>query len=289
MSTALQHLVDLLTLEAIGPDRWRGLGSRDDGVDATYGGHMLGQATAAACASCPPERVLHSLHAYFLRGGQPGVPYEYAVDRVRDGRSFSTRRVSAWQNGRHVLELIASFSDGAAGPTLVAAPPVDFAALPAPESLTSYSELMHTLDPPPLPLEWARRPLAIDLRPVNAPWSPRGPSAAGGIRHWIRAVAPLPNDAALHRAAFAYQSDESLADCLLIPQGLTWGAQGMTFVSLDHAIWFHRRLDLNDWLFVEQWPGTSEHGRGLAHGRVWSRAGELVCSYTQEVLMRLEG
>jgi acyl-CoA thioesterase-2 len=288
MNPALDHLVSLLTLEPAGADRWRGGGSRNDGVDGTYGGHMLGQAAAAAIASCDDGRVLHSMHAYFLRGGQPGEPYEYAVERVRDGRSFSMRRVSAWQHGRHVLELTASLTEPATGHNIDAVPPADFASLPAPEALPSYSDIMAALDPTPLPEDWARRPLAIELRPVNAPWIARGPSAAGGIRHWIRAVDRLPVEQGLHTAMLAYQSDESLADCLLVPLGMTWGTPGTTFVSLDHAMWFHRPFSLNDWLFVEQWPGKAEHGRGLAHGRVWSRAGELVCTYAQEALMRMD-
>jgi len=288
MTTAVQALIDILTLEPVGGDRWRGRGSREDGAEGTYGGHLLGQATAAALASVEPDRTVHSLHAYFLRGGTPGQAYEYVVSRVRDGRSFSVRRVAAYQDERLIFELTASLTIPASGRVIRPAPPPDFATLPAPDRLPGYSELMAGLDPLPLPVDWARRELAIELRPVNAPWTERGPSTDGGIRHWIRAAGPLPANPALHCAMLAYQTDESISDNVLIPFDVSWGTPGMSFVSLDHALWLHRPVDLNDWLFVEQWPGVAAHGRGLAHGRVWTRDGDLVASYTQEALMRFD-
>ena len=286
MSDALDALVDTLTVTPLGDHRWQGCGSTNDGADGTYGGHYLGQATAALLADNDDERQLHSLHAYFLRAGQPQQSYEYSVERVREGRSFSNRRVQCWQQGKLIFEMTASLTMPATGVCLNATVPDDFATLPAPESLAPYGELMRSLDPLPLPAAWALREHGIDLRPVNAPWCERGVSAAGGIRHWIRAAGVLPNDPTLHAALLAYQSDESISDNILIPFGVNWGAPGLTFVSLDHAMWFHQPVDLNAWLFIEQWPARAGSGRGLAHARVWNQAGELVATFAQEALLR---
>jgi acyl-CoA thioesterase-2 len=286
MSKPLESLIDILSLEPQGQDRWRGIGSTADGADGTYGGHLLGQATAAALASVDDERVLHSIHGYFLRAGQPQSDYEYEVTRVRDGRSFSSRRVTCMQHGKTVFELMASLAVPEDGPSFSPPPPQDFDALPSPESLPRYRDVMAAADPLPLPAEWALREHGIDLRPVNAPWCERGPCAAGGIRHWIRANGTAPDTPALHSAMLAYQSDESLADSLLIPFKLSWGAPGVTFVSLDHALWMHRQVQMNEWLFVEQWPGPVANARGVAHGRVWTQAGALVATFSQEALLR---
>ena len=288
MTPALRDLIELLTLEPVGDDRWRGKGSVNDGVEATFGGHLLGQATAAAQLSVDDGRPVHSIHGYFLRGGEPGEPYEYAVERVRDGRTFSARQVRCFQRDKLILTLNASFNVAETGTAIEATPPPDFDDLPAPESLPIYRELMQSLDPLPFAADWALAERGVELRPVNAPWCPAGPSADNGIRHWIRAPGLSVDDGAMQRAILAYQSDESLADSLLIPFGLTWGAAGTTFVSLDHAMWFHRPLDLDKWHFVEQWPGIADHNRGLAHGRVWNAAGKLIATFSQEALMRIE-
>jgi acyl-CoA thioesterase II len=287
MTTPLQHLVDALTLECIDDNTWRGIGSENDGSESTYGGHFLGQASAAALASVADDRPLHSIHGYFLRGGIPGEPIDYEVDRVRDGRSFSARKVSAKQHGRVAFELMASFAVPDAGAIIEPAPPVDFHDLPSPQSLPRYSEVMAACDPLPIPAAWALREHGVDVRPLNAPWTSLGPSVDNGIRHWIRANGEAPVNPALHSAMLAYQSDESVSDCLLIPFQLTWSSPGLTFVSLDHAMWFHRQIDLNAWHFVEQWASTASQSRGLTHGRVWDQNGALVASYSQEVLMRM--
>ncbi len=287
MSLALNALVETLTLTSAGEHRWSGAGSRNDGAEGTYGGHYLGQATAALLADNNNERQLHSLHAYFLRGGQPEHAYQYTIERIREGRSFSNQRVQCWQQGKLIFEMTASLMVPETGVCFDATLPADFATLPAPESLPTYGEVMRGLDPLPLPAAWALREHGIDLRPVNAPWCERGVSAAGGIRHWIRAAGVVRDDARLHAALLAYQSDESISDNILTPFGVNWGAPGLNFVSLDHAMWFHQPVDLNDWLFVEQWPARAGGGRGLAHARVWNRAGELVASFAQEALFRL--
>ncbi|MDH3684125.1 MAG: thioesterase family protein [Acidimicrobiia bacterium] len=286
--SALDQLVATVQVEAIGPDRFRGVGSHHDGVDATYGGHFLGQATSAALATVDDDRRLHSLHGYFLRAGRPGEPYVLEVERLRDGRSFCTRRVRVFQNqGKTQFELLASCARPEDGPQKAAAPPVDLDRLPRPEDLPNQRELMASLDPLPLPEDWALRDYGLDIRTVNAPWVPEGPSADGGIRLWVKAAGPLPADDHLQAAIMAYQSDESIADNIAIPWGATWGSPGVVFVSLDHSIWFHRPFDLNQWLFIDQRPITVGHGRGLATATVWNTDGELVVSFTQEALLRL--
>lgn len=290
-SAALDRLIEVLSPTPTGTDRFEGIGSVDDGVDATFGGHFLGQAVAAALATVEPERRLHSLHATFLRGGRPGEPFTIEVERVRDGRSFCTRRVRTSQDeGRTQFELMASCTVPEEGPELAAARPDDLAdldALPQPESLPTYGELMRSLDPLPLPEEWALRDYGLDVRTLNAPWVPAGVSPEGGIRLWIRADGTVPDDDHLHTALLAYQSDESLADCIAAPWGATWGSPGVVFVSLDHAMWFHRPVDLNDWLLLDQRPVTVGNGRGLATASVYDRAGRLVATATQEALFRL--
>jgi acyl-CoA thioesterase-2 len=287
MSATLNELVDVLTLEQLGETNFQGKGSHGDGANATFGGHFLGQATAAAQATVEADRVMHSLHAYFLRAGTPGEPIYYDVERVRDGRSFCTRRVRAHQGNKTAFEMTASFTVAAQGPEIKTDPPPDFTQLPAPEDLPRYLDLMRSHNPPPFPADWALREHGIDVRVVNAPWSPNGPSDKRGIRMWIRANGVLAPDPNLHIALLAYQSDESISDNVLVPFDVTWGTPGVFFVSLDHALWIHRRVNLNEWHFVDQAPVTAANSRGTSVGNVWSTGGELVASFSQESLMRI--
>jgi acyl-CoA thioesterase-2 len=286
---ALDDLIAIVTLETRDDDCFQGIGSHHDGFDATFGGHFLAQAVAAASATVDPDRSIHSFHAYFLRAGQPGLPYSLTVERIRDGRTFSSRRVAVSQAGSKTqFELLASFARAEEGPQLRPGVPVDLASLPAPDALPRREELMRSLDPLPLPEAWALREYGLDLRTIAAPWASGGPSAEGGIRLWVRADGKLPDDPALHCAILAYQSDESLADNIAIPWGATWASPDVTFVSLDHAMWFHRPIDLNHWHLIDQQPVTVSHGRGVATATVWNAGGELVASFTQEALLRFE-
>lgn len=288
MSKALEDLIEILRPIRIDEDLYRGTASSGDGADGTYGGHFLGQAIAAALATVDDYRSVHSIHAYFLRAGRPGEPIDYVVDRLRDGRSFSARRVTARQSGKIAFEMIASITADTVGKVIEADSPVDFDQLPEPDSLPRYLELMAEQDPLPFSEGWALRPHGIDVRVVNAPWSPNGPSVEQGIRMWIRADGKVPDDPILHSAMLAYQSDESIADNLLVPFGVTWSSPGVFFVSLDHAMWFHRPIDINQWHFIEQRPLVAECGRGVACGYVWSQDRKLIASFTQEALMRFE-
>lgn len=288
MTAALENLVEILSPTKIGEDHYQGLGSKDDGVDATFGGHFLGQATAAASATVDDDRYVHSIHAYFLRAGTPGVPFDLHVDRVREGRSFCTRKVSATQEGGKVaFELLASFAKDEGGPVSEGVRPADFADLPDPESLPTYQEMMSAHDPLPLPVEWVMNKHGIDIRTVNAPWAPTGVSADGGCRVWVRTEASMPDDRNLHAAALAYQSDESISDNIGFAFGVTWGTPGMIFVSLDHSMWFHRPFRMDEWLFIDQKPVVTAHSRGVATATVWNQTGELVATFTQEALLRM--
>ena len=289
MTNALSELVNILTLAKIGDDLYLGVGSKNDGADATYGGHLLGQATKAAIETVESGRDIHSLHAYFLSGGTPGESITYLVERLRDGRSFCSRRVVAMQKKKKLLELNASFCVKRAGLNFAVDAPEDFPNLPSPESLPRYKDLMSKQDPIPFREDWALEERGVDVRIVNAPWGDAGLSGRKGIRMWIRLDGQLKFDAAIHAAILAYQSDESLADNVLSPFGLTWGSAGVFMVSLDHSIWFHDVIDLNSWHFVEQWPVYTGSERGVASAHVWNAKGNLVASFTQEALVRVNG
>jgi acyl-CoA thioesterase-2 len=190
------------------------------------------------------------------------------------------------QGGKVAFEMTASFTVPAESSVIDPELPEDFRSLPAPETLPRYTELMATQDPLPFPAEWALHEHGVDVRTINAPWSPNGPSPDDGIRLWIRADGPMPDDPNLHASMLAYQSDESISDNVLVPFGVTWGDPDILFVSLDHAMWFHRPFKMDEWLLVEQRPMTLAHARGLATGRVWRGDGSLVASFTQEALFR---
>ena len=287
MSDRLSTLKRILQPVEIAADHFRGAGSRNDGAEATYGGHFLGQATAAALATVSEEKHIHSLHAYFIRGGEPGREIDYFVERLRDGRSFSTRRVSAKQNDKILFELMASCCSLESGVEINAKLPQDFATLPDPESMPRYKELLLAQDPLPLPEDWVKRDVGLDIRVVNAPWSPNGPGETQSIRSWFRADDQLEQNAHLHSAVLAYQTDESLADILLIPFDKTWCSPGTFCVSLDHALWFHEPVNVNNWHFIDQQVVVAKNGRGVGKGLIWSQDGRLVASFNQEVLLRL--
>lgn len=286
MSQALTDLISLLTLECSGEHRFIGKGSTGDGAAATYGGHFLGQAISAALHDSDATFMLHSMHGYFLRGGVPNQPIVYDVQTIREGRSFCTKRVIASQENKINFELLASFNKKESGKNFESIATTDLSHITLPENIEPYRDIMAKLDPLPLPEEWALREHGIDVRIVNAPWASGGLSQQGGINMWIKTNGLAPPAPKLHAAMLAYQSDESIADNVLLPFNLTWGSPDLFFVSLDHALWLHSPIDLNEWHFVEQKPITVQNNRGLAAAKVWSPSGLLVASFTQEVLMR---
>lgn len=283
MQRLLSDLVDLLSLERLDRDLFRG-NSQDLGWGAIFGGQVLGQALSAAAQTVVADRPVHSLHGYFIRAGDLRRPIVYSVDRLRDGKSFSTRRVDAVQEGEAIFSLEASFQVEEEGFEHQDAMPE----VPPPEALRSERELALALaDRLPAAfraIATAERP--IEIRPVE-PRNPLKPTAVEPRRHlWVRASDPLADDAALHRYMLAYASDFSFLGTALDPHGVSWLTPGMQVASLDHAMWFHRPFRFDDWLLYSVDSPSASGGRGLVRGRFFDRAGRLVASCAQEGLIR---
>ncbi|HEY6277395.1 MAG TPA: acyl-CoA thioesterase II [Streptosporangiaceae bacterium] len=285
MSDALDRLVELLDLEQIESDIFRGR-SPDDRRQRVFGGQVAGQALVAAGRTVPADRAVHSLHAYFIRPGDPAVPLVYLVDRVRDGRSFTTRRVSAIQHGKTIFTLSASFHHDEPGPEhAIAMPPV-----PPPESVTPTAERMAALLGPQAQSFFRDNP--IDLR-VIGPLSyeaQRDPSLRTDRNLvWLRADGELPDDPLLHVCLMTYASDMTLLDTVLLRHGLSWADGRTSGASLDHAMWFHRPFRADRWLLYAQDSPVAAGARGLARGEVFTQDGDLVVSVVQEGLIRTSG
>lgn len=282
MSRSLHDLLALLDLELLEPDVFRGQ-SPETSLQRVFGGQVAGQALVAAGRTVPGERRVHSLHAYFLRAGAPGVPISYDVDRIRDGRSFSTRRVVARQDDRPIFHMSASFQIEEAG--LEHQDPMPSA--PDPESLPTLRE--RAAGEGPGASDWWQEWQSIDLRPVGpSPWgglhgARRGGGPAGS-QVWLRAAAELPSEPMLQLCVLAYASDLTLLSSALVPHGLT--PLDVQMASLDHAMWFHRPFRADEWLLYDQSSPSASGGRGLATGRIFAIDGRLVASVVQEGLMR---
>ena len=280
--TPLEKLVDLLDLERIEVDIFRGKQPQES-FQRVFGGQVAGQALVAAGRTIPAERPVHSLHAYFLRPGDPTVPIVYEVDRIRDGRSFSTRRVVAIQHGKAIFNLAASFQAAETGlehasPMPVTTPPEDLSRLE--DRMQPYADELGG---------WYVRPRPIDVRYVGDP--PRVAMDTGTRRPasqvWMRADGTLPDDPLLHVCAVTFASDMTLLDSTLLNHGLAWGTGDVMGASLDHAMWFHRPFRADEWFLYDQespWTGAS---RGLARGSIYTRDGQLAVSVVQEGLLRL--
>ena len=225
---------------------------------------------------------MHSLHAYFLRPGDPKVPIVYEVDRIRDGKSFSTRRVVAIQHGRAIFNLQASFHDQEPGLDHQNAAPLD---VPKPETLPNFQERMAPYKDKIGPMYDTPRP--IDVRYVNGDPMSRGSQPTNGQKVWMRANGSLPSDPTLHACIVTYASDMTLLDTTLLPHGRNW-FDGVQMASLDHAMWFHRPFRADDWLLYEQHAISSSSARGLAAGSIYNAEGHLAINVVQEGLIRLE-
>ena len=249
-----------------------------------YGGQVLGQCVVAAGLTVDAERPIHSLHGYFLRPGDSSQPIRFAVERLRDGRSFSARRVHALQDGRPILSMIASFQVPADG--MDHAEPMP--SVPEPEELTSDSVLLESVDHPVTNYWRENRP--IELRHVEQPlYLGPDPDRRAHQAVWMRFAGALPTTPLVQAAALAYISDYTLLEPVLRRHGVAWGNPRLRSASLDHAMWWHRRAPLDGWLlYVEESPSASS-GRGLGTGRIYTRAGELVASVAQEGMLRLKG
>ncbi|ALU40363.1 acyl-CoA thioesterase II [Kocuria flava] len=247
-----------------------------------YGGQVLAQATTAAMRTVDEERVVHSLHAYFLRPGDVSEPITFGVERIRDGRSFSARRVHAYQRGRAILSAIASFQVPAAGLEHQDEAP---RGMPDPESLPSARELLGHIDAPEARAVAYERP--FDIRYITEPIYFR-PDRSGEPYNavWIKTLKPLPDDPDVHRAALAYASDYTLLEPVLRLHGKTWVEPGMNIASLDHAMWWHRQARADEWvLYVQSSPNASS-ARGLGVGRMFTRDGVLIATTAQEGMLR---
>jgi acyl-CoA thioesterase-2 len=295
MAKALDRLLELLDLEQIEVNIFRGR-SPDERVQRVFGGQVAGQALVAAGRTVPAGRPVHSLHAYFIRPGDPSVPIVYTVDRVRDGRSFTTRRVSAIQHGRAIFTLSASFHRPESGPEH--ADPMPDA--PPPETIGPSSDRpaqilgevpAEVLEVPAevleVPAETYEHP--IDLRSV-------GPLSGDAGRDpllrttrnlvWLRVNGELPEDPLLHVCLMTYVSDMTLLDSVLTGHGLSFADGRTSGASLDHAMWFHRPFRADRWLLYAQESPVAYGARGLARGQVFTAEGDLVVSVVQEGLVR---
>ena len=281
MTTPLDRLVDLLDLERIEVDIFRGR-QASESLQRVFGGQVAGQALVAAGRTVPADRPVHSLHAYFLRPGDPSIPIVYQVDRIRDGRSFTTRRVVAVQHGKAIFHLSASFQLVEVGMQHSSTMPE----VPGPEGLEALNVRMapyaDELD------GWYTRPRPIDVRYVGDP--PRIAQETGRrepcSRVWMRADGRLPDDPLVHVCAVTFASDMTLLDSTLLAHGKAWGTGDVLGASLDHAMWFHRQFRADEWWLYDQespWAGAN---RGLARGSIYTRDGSLAVSVVQEGLLR---
>ena len=247
-----------------------------------YGGQVLGQSIIAAERTMPDGRVPHSMHGYFLRAGDASQGLTFAVDRIHDGRSFSTRRAQAYQNGVPIFSMIASFQDE--NPGIDHAEPMPDG-IPSPEDLAPDEELSDGIHP------LSKRMLIdrpVDMRHVEGPlFGQAGAEKSAHQAVWMRLRAPFPDDPALHRAALAYLSDMSIQESILRAHGLSWNVPGLKVASLDHAMWWHRPGRVDDWLLYVQESPNARGGRGLATGRIFTRDGALVASVAQEITIRV--
>lgn len=283
MQRVLSDLIALLALERLDRDLFRGH-SQDLGWGAIFGGQVLGQALSAAAQTAPEDRPVHSLHGYFLRAGDVRRPIIYQVDRLRDGKSFSTRRVVAVQEGVAIFSLAASFQVDEGGFEHQDEMPD----VPAPEALLSERQMALAIAdklPESLrPIATAERP--IEIRPVE-PRNPLRPVVAEPRRYaWYRAIDALPDSPALHRYVLAYASDFAFLGTSMDPHGVSWLSGGMHVASLDHSMWFHRPFRVDEWLLYSVDSPSASGARGLVRGQFFDRAGRLVASAVQEGLIR---
>ncbi len=284
MNTAIDTLLEILDLEPLEHNLFRGR-SPQVGWQRVFGGQVIGQALVAASRTVVEDRHVHSLHGYFMRPGDPSVPIIYEVDRIRDGGSFTTRRVVAIQHGQAIFSMSASFQVMEEGMEHQ----VEMPDVPKPEDLPSERELKAKfleMAPENVRRYWEReRP--IEMRPVDLTHyfsdKPLPP-----MQHvWVRATDTLPDDSRIHQCVLAYASDMTLLDTALHPHGLSVFSDRVQCASLDHAMWFHRPFRADDWLLYSCDSPSSSGARGFNRGSLFDLDGRLVASTTQEGLMRL--
>jgi acyl-CoA thioesterase-2 len=283
MSKALDGVVELLNLEQIELDIFRGRSPEGERRQRVFGGQVAGQALVAAGRTVPADRPVHSLHAYFIRPGDPTVPLIYLVERVRDGRSFTTRRVSVVQHGKTIFTLSASFHHDEPG--VEHADPMP--QVPRPEELEPTADRYRRIFGPAAADYFRDSP--IDIRhvgPLTVEAAADKSLRSSQNRVWLRADGELPDDPLLHVCLMTYASDMTLLDSVLLASGLSWADGSTTGASLDHAMWFHRPFRADRWLLYAQDSPSASGARGLARGEVYTEDGTLVVSVVQEGLIR---
>ncbi|HTD13088.1 MAG TPA: acyl-CoA thioesterase II [Steroidobacteraceae bacterium] len=283
MDQRLADLLKLLELEQLEVNLFRGE-SRDIGSPQVFGGQVLGQALSAAAATVDGGRIVHSLHAYFLRRGDCTAPIVYEVDRSLDGHSFANRRVVAIQHGAQIFTMTASFQGTESGfehqsemPQVATPEQLQAAAGPPSAVLAGLPERVRRFFEQPRPFEFRL------LQPIDY-LRPRREAPRRQI--WLRAVAALPDDEMLHRRLLAYVSDFFLLDTANMPHGTSPLRPGVVMASIDHALWFHRTLRVDDWLLYDMESPSASGARGFARAQVFARDGRLVASAAQEGLIR---
>ncbi|MCH0540263.1 acyl-CoA thioesterase II [Streptomyces sp. MUM 203J] len=289
MTQALDDLLDLLDLERVEENIFRGR-SRSAIVPRVFGGQVAAQALVAAGRTVPADRTAHSLHSYFLRMGDPGAPIVYTVDRIRDGRSFTTRRVVAVQHGQPIFHLSASFQTYEEGLEHQAEMPP----APDPETLPTAEEALpryaHRLAHPSIAERLLKAREAVDLRYVaQPPYATAGEPREPRSQVWFRANGKLASDdPLLHICLATYVSDMTLLDSVLLAHGRGgWAVGDVVGASLDHAMWFHRPFRADEWLLYDQESPSSSGGRGLGQARIYTRDGRLAISVIQEGVVRV--
>ncbi|WCM27891.1 acyl-CoA thioesterase II [Sphingomonas sp. QA11] len=279
-----QGLVDLLEIEEIDTDLYRGK-RQPGGVGRVFGGQVIAQALQAAQRSTDAPKIAHSLHAYFMRPGNEDFPIIFRVVRDFEGRSFATRRVIAMQQGQPILNMAASFQIPEEGLHHQDKMPD----VPGPDELKSDTELRREMIDE-IPEKFRRHMLRsrpIEIRPVHPRSWFRPVKQEPKQDSWFRLVAPIGDDAAMHRAILAYASDMSLLGTSMLAHGINWMTHNVQTASLDHALWLHEEFRADDWLLYSCDSPWAGHARGFNRGRIYSRDGRLVASVAQEGLMRL--
>lgn len=285
---AVDGLVRLLDLKRLDDNRFEGH-SPTTGPVRVFGGQVAGQALVAAGRTVDPQRTVHSLHGYFVRPGDPNEPIEFAVENIRDGGSFSVRRSVAYQDGKPIFFMAASFHRHEEGLDHHLPGPVVGVDVPPPEEVPTMAErLARWKDRLGI---WDTIPRPIDVRYVGEPgWVPPGDRPAQPHqRVWMRIDGTLPDDPLLHACALAFASDLTLLDAVLAVHGEVWGPGGFVGASLDHAMWLHRPFRADEWFLYDCISPSASGARGLAEGRMYTRDGRLIASAVQEGLLRRVG
>ncbi len=286
MDGSINEVLELLDLEQVEVNIFRG-NSPKDRWQRVFGGQVLGQALVAASRTVE-GRVCHSLHAYFIRPGDPKIPILYEVDRSRDGRSFATRRVVAIQHGEQIFNMAASFQV----PEVGLEHQFDMPKVVGPEGLepedVRRARLAHQM--PEAVREHFSRPGPIDVRPIDEDDDLINPKKAPPYHDvWLKAKGQMPDDLALHQCVLAYASDMTLLDTCLIPHGISWFSGRLQSASIDHAMWFHHPFRVDDWLLYCHDSPSAAGARGFNRGMMYTRQGLLVASVAQEGLIRVRG